>query len=233
LSPDRPERPLLGILGGLGPLASAAFVRTLYRLDPPEREQDAPRCILLSDPRFPDRTQALARGEEDLLTEHLTAALRTLVSAGAERIVIACFTVHAVLDRVPRELRERVVSLIDLAVDGVAALAPSDVPVLLLSTSGSRRSGLFTGHPRWGTVASRVRLPADADQEELHRRLYELKQGRAPESMLPWLEELCTRYEVSGFVFGCTELHLVRESVCRIGDWRIIDPLLRAARTLA
>ena len=43
----------LGILGGMGPLASAEFLKTLYECFPYEREQDAPVCLLVSDPTFP------------------------------------------------------------------------------------------------------------------------------------------------------------------------------------
>lgn len=229
--PEPPERPLLGILGGLGPLASAAFVRTLYRQRTSEREQDAPRCILLSDPTFPDRTEALTRGEDEVLAARLTEGLETLVAAGADRLVIACFTIHAVLDRVPRELRRRVVSLVDTVVEEVAALPAGAGPLLLLTTSGSRRSGLFSAHPRWHEVESRLRSPDPSDQEGLHRRLYGLKGGAEPAEMLPWLAELRARYEVSGFVFGCTEMHLVQEPLGEHTGWLVVDALMSIARS--
>ncbi|HEY0783486.1 MAG TPA: aspartate/glutamate racemase family protein, partial [Thermoanaerobaculia bacterium] len=66
--------PKLGILGGMGPLASAEFVHTLYRLHLNGPEQGAPACVLLSDPSFPDRTEAILRGESEDLTARLTAA---------------------------------------------------------------------------------------------------------------------------------------------------------------
>ena len=52
----------LGILGGMGPLASAKFLSTVYRLNLVEPEQEAPNCILLSDPSFPNRTKAILAG---------------------------------------------------------------------------------------------------------------------------------------------------------------------------
>jgi len=227
-----PKRPLLGILGGLGPLASAAFLQTIYRHRTNECEQDAPRCILLSDPTFPDRTEALVRGEEEILAARLTEGLEALVDAGAERLVIACFTIHAILDRIPRDLRRRVLSLIDTVVEEVAALSTGTRPLLLLSTSGSRQSGLFSSHPRWREVAANVLLPEDSDQEELHRRLYELKRGAPPSEMLPWLADLRARYEVPGFVFGCTEMHLVQEPLRQHAEWPVIDPLTTIARSI-
>ncbi|HEX6199842.1 MAG TPA: aspartate/glutamate racemase family protein, partial [Thermoanaerobaculia bacterium] len=101
--------PLLGIVGGMGPVASAGFLATLYRLDLPEREQDAPGCILLSDPTFPDRTEAILRGETGELAERLADAVAALLELGAARVVIACVTIHRVLPELPGDLRRRVV----------------------------------------------------------------------------------------------------------------------------
>jgi aspartate racemase len=225
---------MLGILGGMGPLASAAFVRTLYRLSPPEREQEAPACLLLSDPSFPDRTEMILRGEEEALVERLVPALETLTAAGAERVVIACFTIHAVLERVPEALRRRVIPLVALALEEVAGLPADRTPLLLLATRGSMRVGLFTRHAEWERVADRLRLLDEPEQEELHDRLYRLKAGGAPEEMLPWLETLRERAGAAGFVFGCTETHLLHEAIEAHPEarrWTVVDPLLTVARS--
>ena len=46
----------LGILGGMGPLTSAEFLKTIYEVNISGPEQDAPACVLYSDPSVPDRT---------------------------------------------------------------------------------------------------------------------------------------------------------------------------------
>lgn len=222
--------PLLGIVGGLGPLASAELLATIYRLDPPEREQDAPRCVLLSDPSFPDRTEAILRGETGELARRLGAAVGALLDQGADRVVIACVTIHRVLPELPESLRRRVVSLIDLVVE---ELRSDPRERLLLATTGSREGGVFTSHPRWGEAAAGVRHPEPADQEALHRWLYRLKRGEAPEAAIPFVEELEARYGVGGLVFGCTELHLLQRPLAERGEataGRIVDPLMTVAR---
>ena len=222
--------PLLGIVGGLGPLASAELLATIYRLEPPEREQDAPRCLLLSDPSFPDRTEAILRGETGELARRLADAVASLLAQGAERVVIACVTVHRVLPELPEELRRRVVSLVDLVVEELRA-DPRER--LLLATTGSREGGVFSGHPRWGEVAALVRHLEPADQEELHGCLYRLKRGEPPEAAIPFVEELEARYRTEGLVFGCTELHLLQRPLAARGeptDGRIVDPLMTVAR---
>ena len=227
------ESRLLGVLGGMGPLASAEFVHTIYRLHAGEPEQRAPALVLHSDPSIPDRTAAILAGDTRELAARLAAALAALAASGVQRIVIACVTVHQVLPEVPEPLRERVVSLLDLAIDELRAAGG---PHLLLATTGTRRARIFERHPRWGEVAARVRYLEEADQHHLHEWIYRVKQGEPVEPMLPWLESLPGRYGVQGLLFGCTELHLCHRPLARRGGGgtplRIVDPLLAAARDL-
>jgi hypothetical protein len=157
-------RKRIGILGGMGPLASAEFLGTLYRSSITDREQDAPVCVMLSDPTFPDRTEQILRGDTGELAERLAAALAELTMMGADAIVITCVTVHHVLDQIPPDLRSRVVSLIDLLADEMVA-----VPCrrLLLTTTGTRVARVFERHRNWQKIALSIELPSDEDQETL------------------------------------------------------------------
>ena len=220
----------LGILGGMGPLASAELVHTVYRLNMTEPEQAAPICLLHSDPSIPDRTTAILAGDTMELARRLGAALGELDRMGADRIVIACVTAHAVLPQVPAEQRRKVVSLLDLVFDELAT-APG--PHLLLTTTGTRKARIFEGHERWNEVAARIRFLDDADQHRLHELLYRFKQNEPLEPSLPWLESLPATYGVDGLIFGCTELHLFQRLLSRsAGAPRVVDPLLLAARDL-
>jgi aspartate racemase len=219
----------LGILGGMGPLASAEFLGTLYRLNVAEFEQDTPACVLLSDPTFPDRTEAILAGSTQVLAQRLEEALQTLLDMGADPIVIACVTVHHVLPQVPAPLRRRVLSLLDLVADEVLA-APR--PRLLLATNGTRAARIFESHERWREIEPWTLLPGEEDQRTLHDCLYRLKAGAPGNSCIAWLKTLPRRYGTEGFVFGCTELHLLHryleQSPGELGD--IIDPLWTVAR---
>jgi aspartate racemase len=222
---------MLGILGGMGPLASAELVKTIYRLNISGPEQDAPQCVLLSDPSFPDRTEAILAGDTGELARRLTAALRDLSERGAERIVIACVTVHHVLPEVPNDLRGKVISLIDLVIDEVAA---SQKPHLLLATTGTRKARIFERHERWQEVAEQVRLLKEEDQHRLHETIYKIKQNDPVDACLDWLESLVPRYGIDRFIFGCTELHLLQEPLARrpARSFATVDPLQTVARNL-
>jgi len=222
----------LGILGGMGPLASAELLHTIYRLNITEPEQQAPACLLLSDPSIPDRTAAILAGDTKDLVAHIDAALTQLLDAGADRILIACVTAHAVLQDIPEPRRSRVIPLLDLAIDEIAA---SGRPHLLLATNGTRRARTFENHPRWGEIAHLVRWTDDEDQHRVHETVYRFKHAEPDEESLDWLATLPEKYGVDGLIFGCTEFHLLhrllakREAAGREVP-RVVDPLWIAAR---
>jgi aspartate racemase len=225
-TPDEP--PILGVVGGLGPLASAELLCTLYRLHLEAAEQEAPRCLLISDPTFPDRTEALLAGRDEELVAPLTHALESLFELGARRAVIACMTIHAILPRVAAPLRNRVISLVDLV---YSEMATATGPCLLLATTGTRKAQIFERHERWPEVADALIAPDPRDQEELHSWIYRLKRCAPPEDCLRWIAGLHGKYGAEALVFGCTELHLLQRPAAaeRLGC-RVIDPLWTIAR---
>ncbi|HEY2290500.1 MAG TPA: aspartate/glutamate racemase family protein [Thermoanaerobaculia bacterium] len=214
----------------MGPLASAAFLGALYRLNLVEPEQETPSCVLLSDPTFPDRTEAILAGSTGVLVERLEPALRSLLAQGADRIVIACVTIHHVLPSIPEPLRRKVISLLDLMVDEILA-APRRR--LLLATTGTRTARIFESHERWSQIEPWVVFPGEEDQRTLHEWIYHhLKAGSSGEECLRWIDSLAARYDVRGFLFGCTELHLLQDLLAARppGPLDVIDPLWTVAR---
>jgi aspartate racemase len=215
----------LGVLGGLGPLASAEFLKTIYEQNRGEYEQSLPRVVLYSDPTFPDRTDALLRGLRTELLERLTAALGVLLAAGASEVAICCITIHHLLPELPRELRERVISLVDVI---FAEVARQRRRHLLLCTYGSRKLGIFESHGGWPAAEEFVVLPDEADQQSIHAMIYSVKRGDSIESLLPALGALLSKYGADSFIAGCTEIHLLSK---RAG-YDCIDPLLTIAHGL-
>jgi aspartate racemase len=223
---ERPKQ-VIGVVGGLGPLASAAFVSTLYERRMGEREQEAPVVLLVSDPTVPDRTEALLRGEDGALLDYLVRSLRWLVAGGAGELVICCTTAHHLFGRLPAELRSRTRSLVDQLCDDLATAAGR---YLLLATSGTRELRIFERHPRWEEVADRIVLPSAADQEAVHAMLYRLKRCAPPALAVPAVEGLLGRYRADAFVAGCTELHLLTRHLAASGSGpAFLDPLMSIA----
>jgi aspartate racemase len=221
---------VLGVLGGMGPLASAAFVNTVYRLNPADHEQDMARVLLDSTPAFPDRTEAILSGNDAELVYRLNRHLAGLVDAGAESIVIACFTAHHFLPQVDPDVRAYVRSLIGQV---ASALREREGRQLMLCTVGTRQANIFQRYPGWAEVSSRVRWLDDADQRTVHQLLYRMKRSGPLREAVDTIRALRSWYGCAGVVLGCTELHLVSDELCElIGETSVVDPLRDIARSL-
>lgn len=223
---------VLGIVGGLGPLASAEFVRTVYRCTSWDREQDAPRVLMDSNPAFPDRTSAFLAGREDTVLPLLEEVLNGLVDLGATRLLICCMTAHHLLPALPAELRQKIVSVPEVI---VAQLRRATGRHLVLCTNGTRHVSLFERQPGWDEVADRVVFPGPADQDLVHHQLiYQLKRMADPAALAPMVSSLRARYGAAGFVVGCSELHLLANHLHAGMDHpECIDPFLSIASSLA
>ena len=198
-----------GIVGGMGPLASAEFVNSIYRDTARWTEQESPTVILLSDPTVPDRTECLLSGRHEILLQKLTGSVETLLAIGATRIIVCCLTIHPLIHQLPPALREKIVSLVDLTLDAVQR---SRSRHLLLCTNGTKKLRLFQQHRLWDETQHKVVLPDDQDQDAIHQMLYEIKNQREAITYIPFVEELMKKYEVSSYIAGCTEMHIVAKA---------------------
>ena len=205
----------LGIVGGMGPLASAEFLKTIYDFNIGAVEQESPVCILYSDPTVPDRTEEIFNGTEEVLLAHLVKALDTLCRLGADKIAIACITIHYLLPRVPASLREKVISLIDLIFDEVLATGERH---LLLCTSGTRKAGIFQNHHRWELIRPQIVFANEDDQQFVHDLILKIKTNQINDSLWPRFDDLSKRYRVDSFIAGCTEFHLLVKRLIERGS---------------
>lgn len=200
------------------------FLKTIYECSPATCEQDLPRVVLYSDPTFPDRTETLLAGFDDLLLDPLVDALRVLERLGANRIVICCVTLHHLLPKLPHSLRSRIWSLIDVA---LANVIESKERHLLLCTIGTRQLGIFQLHPQWSAAQDLLVLADDDDQQLIHGLIYQIKSNVDVGRLIPIIDSLLSKYRVNSFIAGCTEMHLLAKHFRERG---CIDPLSIIAR---
>ena len=229
------DKSVLGVVGGLGPMASAEFLRTIYEYSLSDFEQESPTVIVYSDPTFPDRTEAFLSGNSDPLLAQLIDVIERLLEAGATDVVFCCMTIHYLLPRLPARLRERVISLPDIIFEHLAHTRKRH---LLISSSGTRKLGLFEDHILWSMVQPYVVLPDEDDQNVIHRDLiYPMKTNPDVSTQFPLLKTLLKKYEVDSFIAGCSEVHLLAKHFLRSGnhssEYRCIDPLATVAREWA
>jgi aspartate racemase len=218
-----------GIVGGMGPLASAEFVRTIYEMSAGGAEQTAPHILLHSDPSFPDRTHALANGDQRELVKRLNAALTSMLAQGADAVIVCCVTIHSVFDQLPEELRELLVPLTDIILDNVRH---DERRHLLLCTTGCREAMVFQRHPLWPTTRGRVVFPSPEDQEAVHELIYAIKRDRwQPHEAASLIRNLKQKYDCKVAIAGCTELHLVAKRC--LENLSLFDPLMELAAQIA
>jgi len=229
------RKPVLGVLGGIGALASAEFVKTIYEFsgELAGPEQEAPIVLLHSDPTFPDRTEALLRGDTQLLLGQLIEALEFLCAMGASQLVICCMTIHYLLPQLPRPLRERIISLPDVIFSAVESLKKKH---LVICSNGTVKLGLLQQHPRWEHVRNYLLFPTEAEQQQMHDLIYKVKRNRDLFEARLFIESLLARHRVDSFVAGCSEIHLLTKQLDQAGPeqrgYGCIDPLTIIARQM-
>lgn len=230
---------LIGILGGMGPLASAEFLKTIYEYNiTAEYEQQSPQVIVYSDPTFPDRTQALLRGEEALLLDRLIKVLGQLHHLNATKIIICCITAHYLLPKLPPELRESIICLVDIILTEVISQKST---YLLLCTTGAKQLEIFSKNPLWEKAKTHILFPNETDQEAVHEMIYTLKTNvRSKQVAFDFIQHLVKKYEVDAVIAGCTELHLLSKLTGKLSSlkginshWiKFLDPLTLLAQDL-
>ncbi|MGH0593691.1 aspartate/glutamate racemase family protein [Bacillus pretiosus] len=217
---------LVGILGGMGPFASAEFVNTIYEENIPKvSEQESPRIVLSSDPSIPDRTMSILANQRVEIVRHLLKGWKMLRASGAEIFVIPCMTSHYYWHLYPKEMQEQTVNLVDFV---RLILSQERKTYLLLATQGTYESGLLS--------SEQVLIPNAQDKLRIHQLIYSIKcSGRNStilEKVRYEIEKLLVRYQADGWIFGCTEFHLLTKQMMKQEDpnLRILDPLLLLAK---
>jgi aspartate racemase len=199
-----PEK-TLGILGGMGPAATAEFLKFLAQDAPAERDQEHPRLIVLSEPSIPDRSEAiLGRGDDP--TPGLRRGLELLIQWGADVLAVPCNTAHYFIDRFYKDLSVPFIHIVQATVEAAAKASPQGA--WLLSTSGTRRSGLYADYAL--RAGYRFLSPSDQEQKSVQQCVSLVKSGKMPEAgaILKGVVEALWKQENALIVTACTELPL-------------------------
>ncbi len=192
----------LGIIGGLGSNTSAKFYSDLSKLtSQTKNEQDQIPIFLLSAPQTPDRTTMLfAKKQEDLVLL-LISQVKQLINQGVSHIVICCFTYHAVLNYLPLELKNKIVSFIDYT---ISLLNLRKGKYLILQTNGSYYQNFYK-------ELSNVTFLSRVDQITIHNLIYKIKSGEPDELVMPEFKEVISNYKCEGILIACTDLCLISD----------------------
>jgi aspartate racemase len=226
-SNDFEQELTLGVLGGMGPQATADFLAKLVQVTPAEREQDHLHVLVDSNPKVPDRNQAIA-GRGSSPAPVLAEMAQRLERAGAGLLVMACNTAHAFEAAIRAAVSIPFVSIVEEACDACLREAPAAKTIGLLAAPGCIQAGLYQS----ALVARGLQplLPEDADQAVFNRLLYEIKLGASLADIRPEMRRLALGLTARGadvLMAACTEVPLV------LGQADVDRPLIDATHNLA
>ncbi len=120
----------IGVLGGMGPESTAELLVWITRCTPAASEQDHLRVIIDSNPKIPNRTEALLSGDLRPVIDALAETAGVLERAGADVIGIPCNTAHAFLTDVRKAVGVPVVDMVEeTALTGRSSPPAFEVPV--------------------------------------------------------------------------------------------------------
>lgn len=222
---------ILGIIGGMGPLASAQFVQTIYHLGQCQikSEQEAVNLQLSSLSQIPDRTQSLKDKNTEQVLVAIDREVKKLVRAGCSKVVICCYTAHALFRELETQNPQVLLSLVDLAEKILLAQRGS---VYLLATKGSYENNVFLNTFKSSAGKEKLKYPSKLTQGFIHNQIYEIKTGKDPYQAF---QEIFDHKEIGSFktvLFGCTELHLLTNYSYELTGTKVIDPLWEMAHEI-
>lgn len=222
---------VIGVLGGMGPEATVDFYAKLTRLTPAKSDQDHLKVIIYSNPKVPDRTEAILHGGESPVPLLLSGA-QALKRAGADFIVIPCVSAHFFLDQLLCQSPLPILSIFDATVAQIRTSFPSMGRVGLMGTTGTILGGRFQASLE--NAGLQTLIPDDQGQEKVMYAIYSVKDSQALDKRekgrllaMEAAQELVMR-GAQLIVAGCTELPLVLEADKL--PVPLVDPLTALAR---
>lgn len=223
---------IVGVLGGMGPESTAELLVRITRCTPAAVEQDNLRVICDSNPKIPNRTDALLSGDTGPVIEALAQTGLNLEQAGADIIGIPCNTAHAFLTDVRTAVDIPVVDMIGETATRALELFGEGTTVGLLATDGTLRTRLY--HDALESVGLVAMSPSGAGTQYAVMDALESVKLHGPTedaygALGAGVRDLASN-GATAVIAACTEVSLVFER--NPPDLRWLDPLQILAEAL-
>ncbi len=224
---------VIGILGGMGPEATVDCFYRIIENTPAEKDQDHLRVIIDSNPKIPDRTNAiLGIGESPV--PMMVESCNALKKAGADFVIIPCVSAHFFLTEIRDNTDLPILSIFDVVAESIRDQYPNVRVVGLMATTGTIRGGLFQKRLAQSGIETIV---CDEDtQKEVMRAIYDIKKGKLNKSpgevkkiLVEAAQSLIER-DSEAIIAGCTEIPLgLKQEDLEVPYFDVVSLLARAA----
>lgn len=185
-------KPTIGILGGCGPLATLdieqKILKAMQRLLHPLIDQDYFNMLVLNHTQFCDRNDVIIFNKKALFDEYLQA-MKSLVSLGADVLLLACQTAHHYLPELQKFISVPIVDIVQEMAKFMSKSFSTDCKIGLLATEATNEKKLYqTALAPYGIE---VVSPSAEIQKKLMEAIYIIKTGVHLSDEYPELPNLC------------------------------------------
>jgi aspartate racemase len=199
----------IGLIGGMSWESTAIYYQLANELVRDRLGGLHSARIVLTSVDFADIEELQASGDWDRAGKVLAAEAVRLEDAGADFLVLCTNTMHKVADQIEAATSLPLLHLGDVTADAVRAAGLDTVA--LLGTAFTMSQDFYRG--RLESHGLRVLVPDEADQELIHRVIYdELCLGQVREESRRAYVDIVDRLlaqGAEGVILGCTEIELL------------------------
>lgn len=214
-----------GIVGGLGPLAGADLFQKLIRATPAGSDREHFDIVIEQHP-FAESAAADRCFEPRRRKFYVYNTIKDFEARQVDIVLIGCFLSHSFIEELQPELQPEIINIFDAIADHLQAAYPQASRLGVLTSTYSRRVGLFEKN----LSAYRLFYPDDRIQnEDLSAAIYGpngIKAGNLGGHVVEMIRRACENLIAQGaevIVPGFTEIPLILDAVRAAIDRPILD----------
>lgn len=219
---------VIGILGGMGSFATLHFFEAILKAFPAEKEWDRPRIIIDNRCTMPSRVLAVLEGiKREQLVNEMCDSVKSLLNAGATKIILACNTSHCFLPDIIARIPKSEIHIVNIIENCCRKVAERGIKQIgLIASEGTIKSQVFASQlQKYGI---KISIPKD-EQYMVQRELIEaVKQDHITDETIKKFIYLLKSMNEKSIILGCTEFPILF-SKCKnedFADINIFDPLI-------
>jgi len=197
---------VVGILGGISPESTLAYYDRLVKRYYEEFGDYYYPEIIIYSLDFQKFTDYEDSGDKQGYIQEIERGITGLGNAGADFIIMAANSPHAVYEEVSRMAQVPLISIVEVTAQ--AAVQQGLSKLLLMGIKFTMSSSFY--QEVCGEYGLDVIVPDQAEQDEINRIIFdELTIGVFTPESKGVLLGIGARYDVDGIILGCTELPLI------------------------